>query len=641
MKPKLREGAHVALCYVRKSYVRKDKAADQVSPTRQRDMIETLCRARGWTPEFYIDAEGHRSGTTEQREQWQALKARLHDPDVAALVAYDLSRLHRKGYRIGALLDECDREGIAVVMAAPHQQIDFSTPVGKMIAAIIGIMDELYAADISQRSTAAAQYRKAQGKSIGRPPFGTSRNQEGYLTPSREGAWLLPGGSLVAGKADEPPSAPALWRGYYDCAQRILDHYASGLYGSARIAQMLNADGWRWRADDGRPVTLREADIRRVVGNWAEYGGAVLAQGAQRRHASDIDERVVNLSRAVFPVELLRQVAAVHRRRAHGRLPDRGRSLTSYPYPLVGLMFCARCDETRSGAARRSTRSAIGGRDGGKRYPRYRHVGPCSCGSKSVSVPTRVLESEFVALLEALAFDADLIDLLKAAARAAQPSASDSERRSSTEARAASIALCNRRIRAAVTLFRDGRMDEADYRQRVASNERRMAELEAQMEGEAQAELRLEQVITTIANVRRLWAVANDADRQSLARALFEELHIDLDSRRITGFRLLPWAEGYLIARASLLPASQSIGTDMVLGSPRTMSVPTIEEATQRVLRFARAHRVPPSPAQQPHPVRNEAIRAAHANGVSMTALSALYGLSYPRIWYIVRRDGH
>jgi DNA invertase Pin-like site-specific DNA recombinase len=94
----------VALCYVRQSQTRDENDMD--SPERQRENITLACQQHGWTPEWYEDVDGHRSGTkVKNRPGWLALKARLADPDVAALVANDLSRLHRKGWRVGDLLD--------------------------------------------------------------------------------------------------------------------------------------------------------------------------------------------------------------------------------------------------------------------------------------------------------------------------------------------------------------------------------------------------------------------------------------------------------------------------------------------------------------------------------------------------------
>ena len=50
----------------------------------------------------------------------------------------------------------------------------------------------------------------------------------------------------------------------------------------------------------------------------------------------------------------------------------------------------------------------------------------------------------------------------------------------------------------------------------------------------------------------RLWDAASDDDRKGMAQNLFTEMIYNLDTRRITGFRFKPWADRFLVPRASL-----------------------------------------------------------------------------------------
>jgi hypothetical protein len=110
---------------------------------RLEEIAPYLGDQEGWKAEWYEDTEGHRSGMHEKnRPGWLALKARLADPDVVALVANDLSRLHRKGWRIGDLLDFVEQRGIRLVLADPRRHIDFSSPYGRMFAQLSAIFDE-------------------------------------------------------------------------------------------------------------------------------------------------------------------------------------------------------------------------------------------------------------------------------------------------------------------------------------------------------------------------------------------------------------------------------------------------------------------------------------------------------------------
>lgn len=85
---------NVALCYVRQSVTRN--ADDRTSPERQRANIQTACNRYGWTAEWYEDASGHKSATKEEnRPAWIALKSRLKDGDVVAIVVNEQSRAMR------------------------------------------------------------------------------------------------------------------------------------------------------------------------------------------------------------------------------------------------------------------------------------------------------------------------------------------------------------------------------------------------------------------------------------------------------------------------------------------------------------------------------------------------------------------
>ena len=314
----------VALCYVRRSWVRDEK--DLVSPKMQREHIERVCAANGWTPEWYEDVDGHQSGMTEKnRPGWLALKARLEAPDIAALVAYDLSRLHRKGWRISQLLDFVDQYGIRLVIADPARQIDFSSTYGRFFAQMSAIFDEYYALDISNRRKAQAAYKRKQNISSGIPPFGTLRSAEGRLYPSPLGCWYLPDGSWRAGSEGEPAPEPnAIWRGYYACAKRILDLYVQHL-GAARICVVMREEGWAFRGRTNEPAPLSKDAVRRVTKNWVEYGGIVIGTRAKDRNGSDLDPAQIPLDaeRAVFDVAFLKQVGEVSRSRSFKRT-DRG-----------------------------------------------------------------------------------------------------------------------------------------------------------------------------------------------------------------------------------------------------------------------------------------------------------------------------
>ncbi len=294
---------------------------DPVGNTPAQKRRSRLCGEReGWIAEWYIDADGHKSGRfVKNRPGWQQLEKRLADPDVIALISNDSGRMHRKSWRVGYLLDQLDEYGLRLILALQDREYDTSDPTDRLLLTFMAMQDEHYANDIALKAKDSIAYRKAQGKTVGMPPFGTVRNEAGFLIPSSQGAWLLADGTYVPGVAgEEPPQAGALWRGYYECARRILELYGENKGGRERIAYQMVDEGWAFRDRKGQPRPFNKDDIRRchfelAAIHWAESGGP--GKDVQPQLIDDPVGLLHDTGRAVFPLELLRKVAQVTRKR--------------------------------------------------------------------------------------------------------------------------------------------------------------------------------------------------------------------------------------------------------------------------------------------------------------------------------------
>ena len=140
------------------------------------------------------------------------------------------------------------------------------------------------------------------------------------------------------------------------------------------------------------------------------------------------------------------------------------------------------------------------------------------------------------------------------------------------------LALCYRRIEAAVHLYKDGEIDREEYLRIREQNEREIAHWEARTTETEQLALELAMCIEAVDRIWRLWDMSSDEDRQGLARSLFSSITYDLDRRRIVDYRLKPWADRFLVLRAALYadgegqdgetntpqPAGQGVCTDML-----------------------------------------------------------------------------
>ena len=113
------------------------------------------------------------------------LQAALADAckNKAALVVYSLSRLARSTrdtLDIGAKLERAGADLVSL-----SEKIDTTTAAGKMIFRLMAVMAEFERDQISERTSAAMQHMRAQGKRVGTIPFGFNLDSDGEtLTPN-------------------------------------------------------------------------------------------------------------------------------------------------------------------------------------------------------------------------------------------------------------------------------------------------------------------------------------------------------------------------------------------------------------------------------------------------------------------------
>jgi DNA invertase Pin-like site-specific DNA recombinase len=124
------------------------------------------CERRGWAVAGeYVDVGI--SGTKEKRPELDRLMADAHRRKFDVVVVWSFDRMARSVSHLLRVLETFNSLGIAFVSL--REQIDTSTPAGKMIFTVLGAVAELERSLIAERVKAGLRNARAKGKKLGRP----------------------------------------------------------------------------------------------------------------------------------------------------------------------------------------------------------------------------------------------------------------------------------------------------------------------------------------------------------------------------------------------------------------------------------------------------------------------------------------
>lgn len=141
---------HTNLGYVRVS-------TSKQSTDQQRDALEAAGVTRIW--------EDVMSGSRSDRPGLKALLEYAREGDIITVVALD--RLGRSMTHVILTIEELQARGI--LLRSLREGVDFSQPLGKMLAGIFASLAEYERALIRERADAAREAARARGKQTGRP----------------------------------------------------------------------------------------------------------------------------------------------------------------------------------------------------------------------------------------------------------------------------------------------------------------------------------------------------------------------------------------------------------------------------------------------------------------------------------------
>jgi len=128
--------------------------------------MHEYCPRRGWTiVDEYVDVGI--SGSKEKRPELDRLMADAHRRRFDVVVVWRFDRFARSVSHLLRALETFQALGIEFVSLS--EQLDTSTPTGKMVFIVLGAVAELERSLIVERVKAGLRNARAKGKQLGRP----------------------------------------------------------------------------------------------------------------------------------------------------------------------------------------------------------------------------------------------------------------------------------------------------------------------------------------------------------------------------------------------------------------------------------------------------------------------------------------
>lgn len=147
-------------------YARVSTTSHGQDVSMQTRELEEYCCRRGWTVTgTYVDVGI--SGTKERRPELDRLQSDAHKRTFDVVVCWKFDRFARSVSHLLRALETFNALGIAFVSLS--EQLDTTTPTGKMVLTVLGAMAELERSLIVERVKAGLRNARAKGKRLGRP----------------------------------------------------------------------------------------------------------------------------------------------------------------------------------------------------------------------------------------------------------------------------------------------------------------------------------------------------------------------------------------------------------------------------------------------------------------------------------------
>jgi site-specific DNA recombinase len=335
------------------SYIRvsSEEQLEGHSLEAQRHSIEAFVASRGWQiVREYCDA-GVSAKRDSRRPALEQLLADAGEGQFEAVVVDKVDRFYRHLKGLLVALDELSAHGVSFVSV--RENLDFSTPWGKLALTVLGMLAEIYIDNLREETRKGKRARARKGLYNGSIPFGYCNGRCSACSDPNG-----PGYCPYVGQADRGDGQVPIPHPIERVAVELaFQWYVSGRASDGDIAERLNR--YRHTLPDGTVVSLRTKGLRgryapgpftkdsvREILQRHFYTGVVVYYGRDRsgrkRKRQEITATYAGRHEALISAELFEEALAL-RRQVGRRTRDAARR--SRIYPLSGILHCYACQK--------------------------------------------------------------------------------------------------------------------------------------------------------------------------------------------------------------------------------------------------------------------------------------------------------
>lgn len=290
--------------------VSSEEQVGNYSIEAQKRAIQTWVQAQeGQLVHIYVDEAW--SGRTSDRPAFQQMRQEARKNKFDAIVVHKFDRFSRNRTDALAIKSLLRYDYNIKVYSVTEPSEDSDGPIGALIEGIMECVAEWYSRNLATEVAKGRREKGTQGLHNNRAPFGFRREGKNLVPDEKE----LPGLRLA------------------------FEAYATGNYGYADIARLLNENGYRSKS--GRQFakdTIREILQNRLYIGEVRYQETRRTSEGRRNYSAPI-EWYPGQHEALIDRELFDRCQAVREgRNTHHQAPSHYK-----PYLLRGLVYCHRC----------------------------------------------------------------------------------------------------------------------------------------------------------------------------------------------------------------------------------------------------------------------------------------------------------